>query len=305
MRILLTGASSFTGFWFARLLADAGHQVVAPLRGVRSDYAEAPRAERVRRLGDCAEIVESCSFGGDRFLELVRSQDIDLLCHHAAQVGDYKSPDFDVAGALAANTHNLRRTLATGKIKGVLTTGSVFENDEGVGNEPLVAFSAYGLSKALTAKVIDFYCREAGVLSGKFVVPNPFGPYEEPRFCAYLMRTWKAGNVAKVNTPAYIRDNIHVRLLAAAYVRYAEDLANGVAAPKLSPSGYVETQGAFAERFAREIGSRLNLDCGLELADQTEFIEPVMRVNTEQAALYVLDWDETKAWDELAEYYSA
>ena len=32
MRVLLTGASSFTGAWFVHALAEAGHEVVAPLR---------------------------------------------------------------------------------------------------------------------------------------------------------------------------------------------------------------------------------------------------------------------------------
>ena len=37
MKILFTGASSFTGYWFVKTLAEAGHEVICPLRG-------APRA---------------------------------------------------------------------------------------------------------------------------------------------------------------------------------------------------------------------------------------------------------------------
>src|SRR5262249_13190951 len=155
-------------------------------------------------------------FGSERFLEVARSGGFDILCHHAARVGDYRSPDFDIAGALAENTANLRavlETLAKGGLKGVLLTGSVFEQDEGAGDGPLVAFSPYGLSKTLTSVVVAHRCRELGLPFAKFVIPNPFGPLEEPRFCAYLVRTWKKREIAKVNTPAYIRDNIHVSLL--------------------------------------------------------------------------------------------
>jgi nucleoside-diphosphate-sugar epimerase len=303
MRILLTGASSFTGYWFADRLAKAGHQVVAPLRGTSSSYAEGARAERVRRLAGIAEIVDECVFGSGRFLALVEGGSFDLLCHHAAQVGDYRNPDFDIAGAVEANTHNLRAVLAGGGFAGVVLTGSVFEQNEGVGEAPLRAFSPYGLSKGLTAELVEHRCREAGVPFHKFVIPNPFGPLEEPRFCAYLMRTWKAGEVAKVNTPAYVRDNIHVDLLAGAYLRYAGEVLAGSASPKLAPSGYVETQGAFAERFAREMRARLDLECGLQLARQTDFAEPVMRVNTASAALYMPDWDEKAAWDGVAASY--
>lgn len=303
MKILFTGASSFTGFWFAKTLAAAGHQVVAPLMRPLADYADGVRAERVRRLKDLVEIVPDCVFGATQFMHLLEAGKYDLICHHAAQVGDYRNPDFDVTGAVAANTRNIRAILGAGAAPAILLTGSVFEPDEGAGDKPLRAFSPYGLSKGISAQIIEHYAREAGTRYGKFVIPNPFGPLEEPRFCAYLMRTWQAGNTAGVNTPSYIRDNIHIDLLAGAYVRYATELAAGTSAPRLNPSGYVESQGAFAERFAREMQSRLDLECKLDLARQTEFAEPVMRVNTQPAEFYVSDWNADNAWDAIADAY--
>src|SRR3984957_2725068 len=103
VRVLLTGASSFTGFWFAKTLTEANVEVVAPLRGKPEDYSGV-RAERVAVLKHWAQVVPECPFGGDRFLELARSREYDALCHHAAEVRDYRSPDFDVIGAVAANT---------------------------------------------------------------------------------------------------------------------------------------------------------------------------------------------------------
>lgn len=306
MKVLLTGASSFTGYWFAYALNAAGAHVVAPLRATTASYAEGIRAERVRRLGAVAEIVEAAPFGSERFLGVAKSGGFDLLCHHAARVGDYRSPDFDIAGALAENTANLRAVLdvlAKGGVRGVVLTGSVFEQDEGAGERPLIAFSAYGLSKGLTAAVVNHRCREIGLPYGKFVIPNPFGPLEEPRFCAYLVRTWKKGETARVNTPAYVRDNIPVSLLAKAYAKFAAETAARGGKAKLNPSGYVESQGAFAERFAAAMRPRLGLDCRLELGVQTDFSEPLMRVNTDSAARYLGDWDEAKAWDEAAEGY--
>jgi nucleoside-diphosphate-sugar epimerase len=306
VKVLLTGASSFTGYWFAHALHAAGAHVVAPLRASASSYTEGTRAERVRRLAAVAEVVGAAPFGSTRFLDLAGKGGFDLLCHHTARVGDYRSPDFDLAGALAENTANLRAVLdvlGKGGLKGVVLTGSVFEEDEGAGEQPLIAFSPYGLSKGLTAAVVRHRCREAGLPFAKFVIPNPFGPLEEPRFCAYLVRTWKKGETARVNTPAYVRDNIPVSLLAKAYAKYAAETAAGRVSAKLNPSGYVESQGAFAERFAAAMRPRLQLACGLELGVQTDFSEPLMRVNTDSAARYVGDWDETKAWDEVGEGY--
>ncbi len=302
----MTGASSFTGLWFAEALHAAGAHVVAPLRAPAASYAEGVRAERVRRLKDVAEIVDEAPFGSARFLDLAQAGRYDLLCHHAAKVGDYRSPDFDIAAALSDNTHNLRAVLAAlakGGVKGVVLTGSVFEQDEGAGEAPLVAFSPYGLSKGLTAAVVSHRCREIGLPYAKFVIPNPFGPLEEPRFCAYLVRTWKKGETARVNTPAYVRDNIHVLLLAKAYAKYAAETAAGRGSAKLNPCGYVESQGAFAERFAAAMRPRLKLACGLELGVQTDFSEPLMRVNVDSAARYVGEWDEAAAWDEAGDGY--
>ena len=303
MRVLLTGGSSFTGLWFARALAGAGHQVVAAVRGAA--YPPGLRADRVAALGAAAEIVWDCSFGDPRFLDLAADGSWDLLCHHAARVGDYRSPDFDVAAAVGENTRALPAVLrAMRGLAGVVLTGSVFEPDEGAGSTPLQAFSPYGLSKGLTAQVVRYWCAALGVPLGKFVIPNPFGPLEEPRFCAYLIRCWKAGETAEVRTPDYVRDNIHVDLLAAAYAEFAASVAGGAGFTRRNPSGYVEQQGAFAQRFAAEIGTRTGLRCLVLLRRQTEFTEPAVRINTEPAAPAIPAWSEAAAWDAVAEAYA-
>jgi UDP-glucose 4-epimerase len=302
MKILLTGASSFTGYWFAQALAKAGHTVVAPLLSPRDHYKDGVRAKRVHALTKFAEVVPAMPFGSAAFMQLVHSTRPDVLCHHAAHVKDYRSADFDVAAALANNTRNLASVLGVlvaGGGRAVIATGSVFEAREGAGTEPLEAFSPYGLSKGFTSDMIAYHARQAGMAYGKFTIPNPFGPYEEPRFCAYLLRTWRAGETARVNTPDYVRDNIHVDLLARAYVRFVDDVVAG-RRTTLHPSGYIESQGSFAERYAAALRPRLSLACGVACARQTEFTEPMIRINTEPAAAYVGDWDEATAWDHVA-----
>ncbi len=306
MTLLVTGGSSFTGYWFVRALAEAGHRVVAPLRRKRSDYTQGVRATRVRELEAYAEIIEDCPFGSDAFLELCRAQPYALLCHHAAQVHDYKSPDFEIIPAIEANTHRLRDVLgilASHGTRAMLLTGTVFEAGEGIGSEPLRAVSPYGVSKEATASIAAFRCHEAGMAFHKFVIANPIGPLQEPRFCEYLMTQWKADQPAQVSTPDYVRDNIHVDLLAKAYATYVDAILHGTAAPKLNPSGYVETQGAFSERFAHEIRQRSGLACVLELLEQTHFPEPSVRVNSDPAAAYVSNWDEGAAWDAMWAYW--
>ena len=47
MKILFTGGSSFTGLWFIRELARAGHEVVATFRKRPEQYADEIRRQRV------------------------------------------------------------------------------------------------------------------------------------------------------------------------------------------------------------------------------------------------------------------
>jgi len=305
MRALLTGASSFSGYWFAVKLQAVGFHVTAPLRGAAAAYGGI-RGERVQKLATVADIIDDCAFGSARFLDLVGANDFDVLCHHAARVGDYRSLDFDVAGAVAENTLNLRTVIERmleRTLKAVVFTGSVFEFDEGAGNAPMRAFSPYGLSKGLTAQVVRHWCTHYGVPLGKFVIANPFGPWEEPRFCAYLVKTWRGGQTADVRTPDYLRDNIHVDLLALAYADFVERTIASGRSERFGPIGYAETQGAFAQRYAQAMRPRLGLACDVRLLQQTDFSEPLARINTHLIDKAALGWSEPGAWDAIAEFY--
>lgn len=306
MRILLTGASSFTGYWFVRELVNAGHEVMSTFtRGALEEY-EGLRHYRVARLTELCDSTFSCQFGDDRFLGQIQRFRPDVLCHHAADATNYKSPDFDYTHALGRNTFNLPQVLQQLKAvdcSRVVLTGTFFEEGEGAGSEPMLSFSSYGLSKALTDRVFRHFAQKIGISLAKFVIPNPFGPLEEPRFTAYLMQRWSEREVAHVRTPAYVRDNIHVSLLSKAYRAFVEGVAAEVGFMKTNPSGYIESQGAFAERFAHEMRKRHPWPCELVLAEQQAFDEPLVRMNTTTLNGAVLGWDEEGAWDEIAEYY--
>lgn len=306
MKILFTGGSSFSGLWLIRELAEAGHEVTATFRRRPEEYADALRRARIAMVTRYCRPSFGVAFGDESFLRLVRDDGPwDLYCHHAADVSNYKSPDFDVLAAVRNNTHNLTTVLDAlhgAACSRIILTGTGFENDEGAGSQGLPAFSPYGLSKGLTAQVFRYYTAVRGLALGKFVIPNPFGPYEEPRFTAYLIRMWNEGKTPAVSTPAYIRDNIQVSLLAKAYRQFVSQPPSG-GFYKFNPSGYVETQGAFARRFATEMAPRLGIPCPLELRTQTDFTEPRSRLNTDVLDAAKLGWNEAAAWDEIAEFY--
>ena len=309
MKILFTGASSFTGMWFVKELARAGHDVTATFRESLDKY-QGIRLERIKIATQFCKPVYECSFGSESFLQLINSSNKwDMLCHHAADVHEYKSPDFNFVAALANNTSHIKEVLNALRHQGcyrLLLTGSVFEQNEGVGSDNLRAVSPYGLSKGLTTDVFRYFAQTMGFKLGKFVIPNPFGPYEELRFTTFLMQAWSTSRTASVSSPAYVRDNIHVSLLAKAYAKFASTLTTEQGFVKINPSGYVESQGAFTMRFAKEMRQRIAmLPCHYDLLEQTEFLEPKVRINMDGLKYQELGWNEEYAWDELADYYKA
>ena len=61
MKILFTGGSSFTGFWFIRELAAAGHEVTAVFRRQAEEYADEVRRQRVALAAEACRPVYGCS----------------------------------------------------------------------------------------------------------------------------------------------------------------------------------------------------------------------------------------------------
>jgi UDP-glucose 4-epimerase len=293
MKILFTGASSFTGFWFVKTLASQGHELHTPLQKEYSQY-EGIRKKRIDQLP--SKIYFSTPFGSKPFFDLVHSQPTwDIFCHHAAYTENYKSKEFDWRKALQINTNNIElliELLKQKNVKRIISTGTVFEPTEG--GEILPA-SSYGLSKGLSWQVIQYYANLLNIKAAKFVIPNPFGPFEDVRFTSYLVKSWLTKTIPTIQTPNYIRDNIHIDLLAKCYAEFVDSSSQ-----LAKPCGYIETQEAFAHRFAKEMSKRLNIPCPIKSQKQTDFSEPLKRVNSD---LSTIKWDEKKSWDHLASYY--
>jgi nucleoside-diphosphate-sugar epimerase len=305
-RILLTGASSFTGLWIAEALAGAGHEVTATLTRVEGDYTGL-RGERVARLAASVTRVFEAPLDSDRFRDLARTGRFDLFAHHGADIPGYRSPDYDVDAGVARNLAGAEaavRAAAQGGCRALVSTATVFEPGEGGEGPDAPAVSPYGLSKGLTGQALAGYAGRAGLSFGRFVIANPFGVLEEGRMGWSLFQAWFRGEPGRVLTPAYVRDNQPVPALAEAYAGLAARLLSAPAPARLDarPSGLVGTQGDFARRLAAEAGPRLGLACELVLNDQVDFPEPRVRVNDEP--LLPPRWTGEAFFDAYADYYA-
>lgn len=74
MKILFTGASSFTGFWFVQSLLATGHEVTATFTKAGGSY-DGVYATRMSKKGDDCEIAWGTSFG-DCFFHFLPSRQV-------------------------------------------------------------------------------------------------------------------------------------------------------------------------------------------------------------------------------------
>jgi nucleoside-diphosphate-sugar epimerase len=304
MRALLTGASSFTGCWFAEALCRAGFEVIATTRRPLATYDGLERRRLAKTAAGC-ELVEGLSFGDDGFQQLIRSRGpFDLLCHHGAEVGDLRRQDYDVDAALAANTRNadsVLRLLAEGGGRGLVVTGSVFEAGEGGGDTAPI--NAYGLAKTLTWHCLRFHAERQGLAVGRFVIPHPFGPLEKPGFTSALATAWLAGAPGIVRRPDLVRDLVPVELLALAYAQLCGRIVADRRPVRWAPSGIVGSLGDIAARLGREMAPRLDRPCAAEAAPPPyPRDEPVVRVNREPLDLAFPGWPWERWWGSYATY---
>ncbi len=302
--ILLTGASAFSGLWIAEALAADGHFVLAPLLRNRDDYAGV-RRERVARLCEIAEVVFETPFATARFCNLIKDHRPDLMAHHAAQISNYREPEYDPLVGLLRNVEGLRivtQALASSDARAIITTGTTFEAGEG-GSDPVdLAVTRYGLSQSLTREVWRHETRWAGLTHGRFVIPAPFGVLEEGRLAWSLFQNWLADKPGLVRAPTCIRDNIPVPLLGQAYSRLVSRILEyGQSDVIARPSGIVGTQGDFARLIAMEVENRLDLRCLVELNRSPDLSEPHSRINSE--ICIPKGWNSRQFWDSYIAYY--
>jgi nucleoside-diphosphate-sugar epimerase len=304
IRILFTGASSFTGAWFVRALADRGADVIAACRGRLAD-GDADRRRRLASLAGRCRLVESCPFGSEPFRELLRtSGSIDVFCHHGTKSGDHRDPGLDVLGAVAAHTLSIEPTLDALMAAGcrtLLLTGTVFEADEGLADPPAGACSPYGLAKTLTWQMFRHHAERRGLTLGKLVIASPFGPLEKPGLTRHLATGWLDGRTPVLRCPQLVRDHLQVPLLAAAYARFALDLPGREGVHRLTPSQFAEPLDRFAGRLAGALAPRLRLPCRFACAALPEPTdEPARRCGTDPLERLVPDLDPEQAWDAYA-----
>ena len=293
MRVLITGASSFTGLHIIQALSERGVSIVATATGALNSYSGL-KMDRLNLVSRQARIVEKAPFGSPLFLRAISQYSPTVLIHHGAMTTGYRHNDFNVEVAVQNNSFELEKTVeALVSVGGqqVWLTGSVFQGNA----NDVVPISPYGRSKHLTAKRFSEALKPTPLTFSQSILPNPFGAHDNGKLCDYLFDQWSIQQKAVIKTPNWVRDNIFVDLLSKAYADVVCEKCVG----RFAWSGFKSTMWAFAQKVALETHQRTGWDCQLLSAPENEDSQPEVLVNTDPARVRIPNWSETKAWDNL------
>lgn len=285
-KALFAGASSFTGFYFAKALYEAGYEVHALFQKKREAY-EGLRKRRVEALlpfihphfETSLQAIDSPLF----------AKSFDLFSFHAGSTHHYKSLAFDPLRETLSSFDKIDQLLETLKkhgLKKVYYTQSLFARS---GSSP--PLSPYGISKTIGEELLHFWCRHFNIAFSTFTIPHTFGPFDEERLPHHLISCWKRGETVHLEEPETLCDFIPVTLLAKAYA------SQKMQRPLFRPESALQ----FSLRFGNEMGKRLSLMPKICSAQKTK--KTALCLGDEPLLPEQFSFSEEPFWDELASFY--
>ena len=246
MKFLISGASSFTGYWISLYAMNYGYTVFAMFTKRYDEYTGIykKRIDSLIKFG-CIPLWE-CVFGSNKMLSLLAQKEMRhaTLGIHGAYTIDYKNEElFQLDCAILSGIFNLEKItdIAKKNNQSIIYTGSAFEG----GIFP--PSGKYGLSKLLTGNAIRELCNFKGISFVHFIVANPFGPFQQGRFFNHVFNSLKNGYAPDIQDPWTIQDNILVESLSKIYI----DVLNTEPSKRrkvICPSQYLESNLQFCCR---------------------------------------------------------
>lgn len=233
MKILITGGAGFIGSHLADAYLKQGHEVVI------LDDLSAGSEKNLQGAFKKGARLKVMSLLSDELADFVRSENPDLVNHHAAQksvrdsvLNPVKDADINLIGLLklleACRATSCRKVLFASSGGAIYGEQEFFPATE---DHPKRPMSPYGISKLCSEFYLEFYVRHYGFNVGCLRYANIYGPRQDPLgeagvvaiFCSYL-REKKRLNIN--GTGAQTRDFVFVEDIVSANLR-AGDFLNG------------------------------------------------------------------------------
>ncbi len=293
MKICMTGATSFSGYWFARQLILDGHELTV----IRSHNKNSGAEENVwlRKLKG-----ESLSFREYSFAQKFSSKlSFDALLLHGSFMEDRRSPNFKVDLAVQKTLEVSKWIKDQFTVESVIHTGTFSEEDEGVGEIPLNNFNPYSQSKSLIHKAHQELFNEVPFL--KFIMPNPFGRFQKNNIFRFLEKAWEINEVPFISQPNYIRDYVPVDLLAISYSSLLSSFRHGEHTSNFfAPSYFTMSNREMVHLYASEISNRIGRKLEVQFGEQRDYAESRIRINKDPLHTFTEKWNLEEFWDSVA-----
>ena len=292
MKILMTGVTCFSGYWFARQLILDGNELICFRAKSNKDSIDLNvwlEKLNTEELPFRVQTVDS------KFLD---RENIDLLLLHGSSMRNRRSRNFDVDSAVKETVVISEFIQQHFNVKCVVHTGTFSERDEGVGESPRIAFNPYSESKS---RIYEAHCdlfSDQPLL--KYVMPNPFGIFQKDNMFSYLESKWRENLQPSIANPYYIRDYVPIDLLSQNYANVVCKFAKGeFNEKKYSPSFYAMTNKEVVSLYAQKVYENTKIQYTFSTNEQLNFEEPRVRVNLNVATEYAVEWSEVNFWKNL------
>lgn len=264
MRVVVTGASSYSGMCIAREFARRGHATEGLLAGSLESYRGRKRVRIEILRADGVELHGGVRAEDGQMAAWASTQEIDLWVHHHHPMENFRSPSYDVDDAARVAIRPLAELAVAwrmAKVRGVLCSGTYFEPGEG-GRDPEEPATPYARLKNDMSSLLreEAHRQEIGVT--KIVIPSPTGALEnEDRLTPQLILAALGGKPFSVRSPNSIFDHIDGEILARVYADAGQDLLDhGERGLTLRPSGWTVSTREWVEWARENIIRKLDLE---------------------------------------------
>lgn len=296
-RVGLSGTSSFTGYWIARVLHQQGFEVLATCSHAEKTYTGL-RKERLNQLNGNVSIDYSIDCASESILNWISEKKPEIWINHHFYMHEFRKPEYDTEKAEKTCIKPLNRmaeALAYAGCKAIVYSGTYIEPGE-TRPDFLSSLTPYSLTKAKAWNELKNICTQNRLLLSKVVIPNVIGPMEnEDRLIPVMIQKARKNETLILSSPNTISDNIPASELAKSYANVCEQLLKS--APCIvKPSGWICDTESLVEVVSKElIINRLKLN-PLKV-EKKEDSQPKMKPKTHYSTVLPEQF-----WDGYAEW---
>lgn len=295
--VAITGASSFTGAWLCRYLAENGFEVYGLLQRASNAYEGLQRLRIELVLHSACKIAYDLSSTDGSYLSWIEANRPQVWIHHHHHMTNFRNQLYDVETAKGECVEPLRALVECLKRNGcrhIIQSGSYLEPDV---SGQFATSLPYAQSKLEVWKTLASLTAEHGIKLSKIVIPNPIGPFENAdRLIPSLVRASLERTVFRLQNINSRAINLPVNLLCQSYVAAITNAGIDKLTPEQwRPAVKPESTIVFVKRVMTDlIEQRLNIEPCRLASDIRE--RHGANENSENFDYLDVDWDNFWSW---------